>query len=94
MVSHALAAGGLPSIGFRMASDERQVLVEVWDGNPAPPLQGSGPVSQDSESGRGLLMVQQISRQWGYYYPAAERAEAGPGQPPVKVVWALVAAVR
>ena len=67
-------AGGLPAIGFRMASDERQVLVEVWDGNPAPPLQGSGPVSQDSESGRGLLMVQQISRQWGYYYPAAEPA--------------------
>ena len=77
-----------------MASDERQVLIEVWDGNPAPPLQGSGPVGQDSESGRGLLMVQQISRQWGYYYPAAEPAEAALGEPPVKVVWALVAAVR
>jgi hypothetical protein len=77
-----------------MASDERQVLVEVWDGNPAPPLQGSGPVSQESESGRGLLMVQQISRQWGYYYPAAEPGEAVPGGHPVKVVWALVAAVR
>ena len=38
-------------------------------------------------------MVQQISRQWGYYYPAAE-AEAAAGEPPVKVVWALVAAVR
>ena len=87
-------AGGLPAIGFRMASDERQVLIEVWDGNPAPPLQGSGPASQDSESGRGLLMVHQISRQWGYYYPAAEPAEAGLGEPPVKVVWALVAAVR
>ena len=70
------------------------MLVEVWDGNPAPPLQGSGPASQDSESGRGLLMVQQVSRQWGYYYPAAEPGPAGAGQPPVKVVWALVAAVR
>jgi anti-sigma regulatory factor (Ser/Thr protein kinase) len=87
-------SGGLPPIGFRMASDERQVLVEVWDGNPAPPLQGAGPVSEDSESGRGLLMVQQVSRQWGYYYPAAEPGQAGPGEFPVKVVWALVAAVR
>ncbi|HTT51130.1 MAG TPA: ATP-binding protein [Streptosporangiaceae bacterium] len=87
-------AGGLPSIGLRLASDRRQVLVEVWDGNPAPPLQGSGPASQDSESGRGLLMVQQVSRQWGYYYPAAEPGPAGAGMQPVKVVWALVAAVR
>jgi hypothetical protein len=87
-------AGGLPSIGFRMASDQRQVLIEVWDGNPAPPLQGSGPVSQDSENGRGLLMVQQISRQWGYYYPAAEPGDPGLREQPVKVVWALVAAVR
>ncbi len=70
------------------------MLIEVWDGNPAPPLQGSGPVSQDSENGRGLLMVQQVSRQWGYYYPAAEPAEGGLGERPVKVVWALVAAVR
>ncbi len=95
--SQGILAGpacGLPSIGFRMASDQRQVLIEVWDGNPAPPLQGSGPVGQDSESGRGLLMVQQVSRQWGYYYPAAEPAGDGLAEPPVKVVWALVAAVR
>jgi len=85
---------GLPSIGLRMASDQRQVLVEVWDGDPAPPLPGTGPAGQDSESGRGLLMVQQVARQWGYYYPAAEPGAAGPGEQPVKVVWALVAAVR
>ncbi len=39
-------------------------------------------------------MVQQVSRQWGYYYPAAEPTGPLPGEQPVKVVWALVAAVR
>ncbi len=44
-------AGGLPSIGLRMASDERQVLLEVWDGNPAPPLQGSGRPARTARAG-------------------------------------------
>ena len=71
-------------IGLRLGSDQQQVLVEVWDGSPAPPV--AGLVSSDGETGRGLLMVQAMSRQWGYYFPAAGALSPTA----VKVVWALV----
>ncbi len=71
-------------IGLRLGSDQHQVLVEVWDGSPAPPV--AGQVSSDGETGRGLLMVQAMSRRWGYYYPAAGALSPTA----VKVVWALV----
>jgi two-component sensor histidine kinase len=71
-------------IGLRLGSDQQQVLVEVWDGSPAPPV--AGLVSSGGETGRGLLMVQAMSRQWGYYFPAAGALTPTA----VKVVWALV----
>ena len=74
----ASPSGGLPSIGLRMASDERQVLVEVWDGNPAPPLR-IGQASQDSESGRGLLMVQQVQPAVGVLL-SGRRADRAPSR--------------
>jgi hypothetical protein len=45
-----------------------------------------GEASEESETGRGLLMVAAMSRRWGYYYPAVGTL------PPaaVKVVWALI----
>jgi len=71
-------------IGLRLGSDQQQVLVEVWDGSPAPPV--AGLVSSGGETGRGLLMVQAMSRRWGYYFPAAGALSPTA----VKVVWALV----
>ncbi len=98
LVTNALnaSAGGAPGgqgyppegrpqpIGLRLGSDQHQVLVEVWDGSPAPPV--AGLVSGDGETGRGLLMVQAMSRRWGYYFPAAGALSPTA----VKVVWALV----
>lgn len=75
-------------IGVRLASDGRQVLVEVWDSNPAPPV--AGLVNPDGETGRGLLMVQSVSSRWGYYYLASQPDLTPPGDRAVKVVWALV----
>jgi anti-sigma regulatory factor (Ser/Thr protein kinase) len=77
-------AGSPQPIGLRLGSDRREVLVEVWDGSPGPPAMGQA--SEESETGRGLLMVQAMSRRWGYYYPAAGTL------PPaaVKAVWALI----
>jgi hypothetical protein len=75
-------------IGVRLASDGRQVLVEVWDSNPAPPV--AGLVNPEGETGRGLLMVQRVSSRWGYYYLASQPDLAPPGDRAVKVVWALV----
>ena len=75
-------------LGLRLASDRRQVLVEIWDGNLAPPVPGQ--TSLDGETGRGLLMVEAVSSRWGYYYPARQTRGTAPDERAAKVVWALI----
>jgi len=75
-------------LGLRLASDRRQVLVEIWDGNMAPPVPGQ--TSLDGETGRGLLMVEAVSSRWGYYYPARQTRGTAPDERAAKVVWALI----
>jgi hypothetical protein len=72
--------GGLPIVWFCLASDGRSVLVQVWDGSREAPAPQA--VETDAESGRGLLLVEYLSAQWGTYAP-----EESSG----KVVWALAA---
>jgi anti-sigma regulatory factor (Ser/Thr protein kinase) len=56
------------------------VLILVWDASLRPPA----PVTpdEDTESGRGLLLVEAVSQRWGWYFP---------GETGGKVVWALMA---
>ncbi len=82
------ADGRQQPLGLRVASDRRQVLVEVWDGAMAPPVPGQ--VSHDGETGRGLLMVEAVSSRWGYYYPARQPRGTAPDERATKVVWALI----
>lgn len=78
---------GLSYIRLRLASDKRQVLVDVWDRNPQRPVAGFA--GSEAESGRGLFLVEVISDRWGYYFPAEQpAADDSPAQG--KVVWALV----
>jgi hypothetical protein len=68
---------------FWLTSDRRSVLIQVWDADRHQPIpQNLGP---DAECGRGLLLVETLSAQWGYYAPD------GPGSPGGKIVWALCA---
>jgi hypothetical protein len=70
---------GMPPVRMWLSSDRKRILIQVWDGNdkhPAP--QQPGP---DAESGRGLLLVESLSAEWGSYPP-----EQSSG----KVVWALI----
>jgi anti-sigma regulatory factor (Ser/Thr protein kinase) len=46
-------------------SDKSQVLITVWDGNLRPPVRID--VDEDTEGGRGLLLVETLSEQWGWY---------------------------
>jgi hypothetical protein len=90
----APATAGLPVIKLHLASDRRQVLVEVGDDDLRPPA----PARPDPErdGGRGLLLVESVSARWGCYYlnPATPGTWRGPGQAPIqpgaKVVWALI----
>jgi anti-sigma regulatory factor (Ser/Thr protein kinase) len=67
-----------PVIRLWLGSDGQRILVQVWDGrDELPEHSDAGP---DSDSGRGLMIVDALSADWGAY------REAGG-----KVVWALAA---
>ena len=66
-----------------LLSDTTQIAILVWDSNPQPPVRMQ--VDGEAESGRGLLLVEAISKRWGWYAP---RNMTG------KVVWALTGSVR
>jgi len=48
-----------------LLSDKAHVVILVWDGNPLPPVRAE--VGEDAESGRGLVIVEAISEEWGWY---------------------------
>jgi hypothetical protein len=69
---------GLPPVRHWLRSDRERVLIQVWDGNDQMPRrQELGP---DAEHGRGLLLVESLSAEWGAFAP--DRSGG-------KVVWAI-----
>jgi len=67
-----------------MLGDGGSVLLLVWDATtPAPVPRVATP---DAEHGRGLTLVDALSRQWGFYHPAGGLG----GEPGGKVVWSLL----
>jgi anti-sigma regulatory factor (Ser/Thr protein kinase) len=76
------ADGRLTQMWLRLMSDRAQVQIEIWDNLP----QSAGvPVLRDPEEseehGRGLQMVDRLSRDWGWSLVPAMRA---------KFVWVLL----
>jgi anti-sigma regulatory factor (Ser/Thr protein kinase) len=70
-----------PPIWLRLSTDGMRLLIEVWDGNmqpPQPSQPGNEPPSRTDESGRGLFLVDMLSRRWSWH-PTVE--------PRGKVVW-------
>lgn len=60
----AMAGPGTPVVVIQLSADDR-LLIEVWDADPRPPtLTHVGP---DAESGRGLLLVEAMAKDWGHY---------------------------
>lgn len=74
LVTNAITHG-VPPMGLRLQRTESEVVVEVRDGNAAPPRRRrAGP---DDEDGRGLAIVDVVATRWGTRSTAAG-----------KVVWA------
>jgi hypothetical protein len=72
----------MPVIRLRLLSDGVLLLIEVWDQAPGIPEPRNPDI--DAESGRGLLLVDQLTgSRWGWR-PVTD----GPG----KCVWAELAA--
>ena len=69
----------IPTVRLWLSSDRATVLIQVWDADHRMPRrQGTEP---EAESGRGLLLVEALSAEWGSYVPNGWRG---------KVVWASV----
>lgn len=86
LVTNALRAmAGYGTIRMWLSSDSTRVLIEVWDGDPSPPVlkppgdDGMPDVSQ--ETGRGLFLVDMLSVNWNWQ-PSQHHGG--------KVVWAEV----
>lgn len=67
------------SVGLWLRSNSQKVLAQVWDGNQSRPQEREPGLEE--ESGRGLLLVEAHSADWGSYVP-----EGWTG----KIVWALI----
>jgi len=65
LARHDPAAAGLVTQTLRRQPG--RIVIEVSDSDPHPPvLAEAGP---DAESGRGLMLVQALSKEWSYYFP-------------------------
>ncbi len=58
---------GLDRICLKLRSLPGRVVIEVSDQNPRPPILSDA--DGEAEDGRGLMLVQALSEEWGHYYP-------------------------
>jgi hypothetical protein len=70
---------GTPPVRLWLNANEEHVLIQVWDGDRRLPEPQS--IDLDAENGRGLLLVETLSAEWG-----AHLLEGSSG----KVVWAAI----
>lgn len=78
-ITASQAVGDYLPIRLWLLSDTARVVTMVWDANPQLPVREQA--AEVAESGRGLLLVETISTQWGAF----------PTPPCGKSVWALTA---
>jgi anti-sigma regulatory factor (Ser/Thr protein kinase) len=85
LVTNALRASegltpGISPVRLWLCSDRNRLVIQVWDGNHEMPVRENAQL--EAESGRGLLLVETLSAEYGAYRPDS---------PGGKVVWATVA---
>jgi anti-sigma regulatory factor (Ser/Thr protein kinase) len=67
----------VPVVLLQVTSDKASIVIHVWDGSDEMPARRSA--MPDEEGGRGLMLVETLSKDWGAY-----RKDGG------KVVWAQI----
>lgn len=77
-VKASQAVAQASAVRLWLVSDQAQILILVWDASPQPPVRVDA--SAEAEKGRGLMLVEAISEQWGWYC----RDDSGG-----KFVWAI-----
>ena len=56
--------GRLPVVHLRLSTDHARIMIEVWDLSPHEPV--AKEPEPDAENGRGLLLVETLSKWWGW----------------------------
>lgn len=69
---------GVPTVRFWLTSDGHRVLIQVWDSDHSTHTPQT--IGLHAESGRGLLLVETHSTQWGSY--TSDNRDG-------KIVWAM-----
>ena len=90
MITNAVQASramAQAAVRLWLVCDQAQVMVLAWDASPLPPERADP--GEDAENGRGLLLVDAISEQWGWYFPG-DHVSASARDQHGKVVWAVV----
>jgi anti-sigma regulatory factor (Ser/Thr protein kinase) len=64
LVTNAVVHGRRP-VELRLADDGNQITIEISDGNPDPLPGEAGWPPATQQSGRGLLIVDNLADQWG-----------------------------
>jgi anti-sigma regulatory factor (Ser/Thr protein kinase) len=67
----------VPVVGLWVTSDGISIVLHVWDTNPELPVLKD--FAADDETGRGLFLVETLSKDWG-----VDRKDGG------KTVWAMI----
>lgn len=57
---------GRPPVAYDITVDGDDLLLNVADADPTPPTGDRGCCEPDAESGRGLFLVAELSRGWGW----------------------------
>ena len=58
----------VPVVGLWLVSDKSSLVIHVWDGNDEMPVRRNAAI--DEEGGRGLMLVESLSSDWGAYRKA------------------------
>jgi len=64
-VTASREAGRDSAVRLWLLSDSAQILILVWDASPRPPVLTDA--GDEAEHGRGLMLVDAVSEQWGWY---------------------------
>jgi anti-sigma regulatory factor (Ser/Thr protein kinase) len=71
----------VPVVRIWLVSDRASIVIHVWDGSDEMPARKD--VSVEDESGRGLLLVESLGKDWGAYREASG-----------KVVWVVIGGMQ
>lgn len=75
--SQRLRSAGTPVVRLWLVSDQVSLVIHVWDGSKEMPI--CKEADADDLSGRGLVIIDTLSAEWGSYQKARG-----------KVVWAMI----